>query len=130
MARKAPTRKQRNLAKLTLENPTLPKGQLVALGGYDGSVVKNPRRALEAPGYLQALDEFGLTEELLTKSLVSDIKAKPKNRKPELELGYKVRGLLNPDVQPNSPTTNNFVQIVINAPDKNGQRIERPEVGD
>lgn len=102
MATINPTRKQRNLAKVTLENPTLTKGELVALGGYTGSVIKNPNRALESQGYLKALDEYGLTEELLTKSLVADIKAKPKNRKPELELGYKIRGMLNPEEKPNN----------------------------
>lgn len=113
------TIKQKNLAKLAIENPLTPKGKLVAMGGYSVAMQKQPGKVLESKGFLEALDSFGLTEELLTTSLVADIKAKPKNRKPELELGYKVRGLLNPDIPPTIPRVTNFTQIIINAPTGN-----------
>ena len=94
-----PRLKQRNLAKITLENPHLikegHKNELVAMGGYSKSVQHTPGKVLESKGYLEALAEFGLTDELLTTSLVADIIAKPANRKPELELGFKVRGALD-----------------------------------
>jgi len=109
MARIKPRLQQINLAKLTLQNPHLikhgKKKELVALGGYGESVQHTPAKVLESRGYLEALDDLGLTDELLTTSLVEDIKAKPKNRKPELELGFKVRGRLKND-EPNGPIFN------------------------
>ena len=45
---------------------------------------------LERKGVKEALAEFGLTEELITTSLVSDIKRKPKRRLGELRLGDEI----------------------------------------
>lgn len=109
-----PRLKQRNLARITLENPHLikegHKKELVAMGGYSEAVQHTPSKVLESKGYLEALDELGLTDELLTTSLVDDIKAKPANRKPELELGFKVRGKLNND----DPKGNTYNTIIFN----------------
>lgn len=45
-----------------------------------------------------------------------------------LDMAYKLKGrYFDKDVPINSSTTNNFVQIVINAPIKDGQVIESPE---
>lgn len=89
-----PTAKQRIVVKKTLENLGRPKGEILREVGYSEAVVKNPKIVLESKGYKEALDEYGLTEELIVSSLVEDIKLKKQNRKPELELGAKIRGML------------------------------------
>ncbi len=97
-----PTTKQENLAKLRVENPTLEKGKLVELGGYSPAIIKTPAKALESKGYKEALRELGLTEELISKSLVQDIKRKPKKRIAELRLGAEILGMTeNKDAQGN-----------------------------
>lgn len=87
------TTKQKNLAKLRLEHPTMEKGELVALGGYGPSIIKTPAKVLESQGYKEELANFGLTEELITTALVSDIKSKPKKRFLELSLGAEILGM-------------------------------------
>lgn len=62
--------------------------------GYSEAMVRNSQRLTRSEGFLQLAEECGLTDTFLTKALVSDIKAKRRNRKPELELGYKVLGRL------------------------------------
>lgn len=88
-----PTVKQKKLAKLRIENPDVGKCALVDKGGYGPSVVKTPAKALESQGYKDALAEYGLTEELISTSLVHDIKAKPKKRERELRLGADILGM-------------------------------------
>ena len=63
--------------------------------GYTEATAKNPSNLTESKGYLELCEEYGLTDSFLLEALVDDIKKKPKNRKPELELGFKVRGRLN-----------------------------------
>lgn len=96
------TIKQKNLARLAIENPTLPKGKLVELGSYGKVVQSQPGKVLDSVGYKQALAEYGLTEELITSSLVYDINAKPKRRVRELELGSDILGMRKRAEQPNS----------------------------
>lgn len=62
--------------------------------GYDDTTAKNPKNLTESKGYKEICEEYGLTDELIITSLVEDIKAKPQNRKPELELGAKMKGLM------------------------------------
>ena len=58
--------------------------------GYTDATAKNPKNLTESKGFKQVCKEAGLTEELITQCLSDDIKAKPKNRKGELELGAKI----------------------------------------
>lgn len=69
--------------------------------GYSKATAVTPSKLTESKGYLELCDELGLTDSFLTKALVSDIKKKPKNRKAELELGFKVRGRLKEEPQGN-----------------------------
>jgi len=62
--------------------------------GYSPKTAENPSKLTKSEGFKQLLHSYGLTEELVTKSLVDDIKHKKRNRKPELELAYKVLGRL------------------------------------
>lgn len=107
-----PTLKQKRLAQLVIEHAkdtNITKGKLVEMGGYGHSIQIAPEKAFNSKGFLQELDNLGLTDELLTKSLVADIKAKKKNRARELELGFKVRGRLKE--QPDGNTTNNLIIV-------------------
>ena len=62
--------------------------------GYSKKTAKTPQKLTESKGFKELCEEYGLTDELLLKSLVEDIKNKKKNRKPELELGFKIKGRL------------------------------------
>ena len=62
--------------------------------GYDETTAKNPKNLTESKGFMELLDEYGLTENLIVTSLVEDIKSKPQNRKAELELAAKLRQML------------------------------------
>jgi hypothetical protein len=111
------TRKQINTAKIALENPTMEKKTLVALGGYGRSIQKTPSKVLESVGFKEALAEFGLTEEFITTALVSDIKNKPKRRVRELELGSDILGMRKREFPSENKSTVVAVQVIINARD-------------
>ena len=65
-------------------------GKSMIQAGYDPTTAKNPKNLTDSKGYKELLAEYGLTEELITKSLVSDIKAKPEKRFLELSLGADI----------------------------------------
>lgn len=79
--------------------------------GYGTGLQNQPKRVVESEGFKAALEEFGLTEELITTSLVSDIKAKPEKRHQELKLGAEILGMVKREEQPqnNSKNTYNFI---------------------
>lgn len=64
---------------------------------YAPATAHTPQKLTESKGFKELCDEYGLTDDLLVRALVSDIKKKPKNRKAELELGFKVKGKLSDD---------------------------------
>ncbi len=84
---------------LQRSNP-LPTGQVLGSVGYGSGLQHNPNRVLESEGFKKALAEFGLTEELITVSLVEDIKAKPKARVKELGLGAEILGMKKREFEP------------------------------
>ena len=64
------------------------------------------------------MEEAGLTDDFLNNALVFDIKHKPKNRKPELELAYKLKGKLKEQIEhsgkvamEHSENIDNFKQV-------------------
>ena len=94
-----PTKKQRDAVNNIVGNHgNITKSMREA--GYSEASVQNPKNLTESKGYLEALDEVGLTQELLTSSLTNDIKEKgelpieKRNRTRELELGMKARNML------------------------------------
>lgn len=87
--------------------------------GYEENTAKNPKNLTESKGFIQLLEEEGLTDSFLTKALVADIKSKKGNRKPELELGFKVRGRL----KENENQGNTYNTIII--ADEQRARIAR-----
>ena len=88
-----PTLKQKNLAKLSIENPKLQKKDLVELGGYGHSIQKTPAKVLDSKGYKESLAEYGLTEGLIAGALVDDINSKKGKRCSELTLGADILGM-------------------------------------
>lgn len=72
---------------------------------YSDKTAKTPQKLTESVGFKELAEELGLTDTLLTKALVADIKKKKGNRVREIELGYKVRGRLNNNDN-GGPTTN------------------------
>lgn len=62
--------------------------------GYSEQTAKTPQKLTESKGYEEILDELGLTDELIVTALVEDIQKKPQNRKAELELASKLRGMI------------------------------------
>ncbi len=86
-------------------------GTVLGSVGY-GEIIQDPKRIVESPGFKQALADLGLTEELITSSLVNDIKDKPKARLGELKLGAEILGMVkreDPNDKPKSQNTYNFI---------------------
>lgn len=113
---------QVNLAEAIVKNSQLPihkrknKKDLLVSVGYKQSVAETkPKEIIEQKGVREALARFGLTEGLITRALVFDIKAKPKSRVKELALGADILGMRNKeDDKPKGNLT--ITQIIINPP--------------
>ena len=71
------------------------KSKALKSAGYSNAIASNPSKVIESEGFKQLCTRVGLTDELITSSLTDDIKAKPKQRKAELELGAKILGTGN-----------------------------------
>lgn len=110
-----PTARQRKAARAVVDNflsgKPITTSTVLQNVGYSPSIAQHPVRITGSEGFKASLAEFGLTEELVTVSLVEDIKAKPKNRKPELALAADILGMVKREEQPvdNSKTTYNFI---------------------
>lgn len=87
------TLRQKRLAAKIIENRGNASKSMIEVG-YSAATAHNPQQITNSKGFQELCDELGLTDNLLVTALVSDIKKKPKNRKAELELGFKVRGKL------------------------------------
>ncbi len=69
--------------------------------GYSPKTAKNPKNLTKSKGFAELCRRYGLTDSLLIRSLVADIKSKPGSRKQELELAAKLLGRLEKSVVPN-----------------------------
>ena len=77
---------------------------------YAPATANTPSKLTNSEGFKELCDEVGLTDNFLTKALYDDIKAKKKNRKPELELAFKVKGRLKEhEEKPKGNTYNIFI---------------------
>lgn len=64
--------------------------------GYSENTAINPKpNLIETKGFQELCNEYGLTDDFLIKALIEDIEGKPKNRKPEMELAFKIKGKLD-----------------------------------
>lgn len=71
------------------------KGDAMIRAGYSKNTAVAPTKLTESKGFQELLEKAGLTDEFLNTALYEDIKAKKKNRKPELELAYKLKNRLS-----------------------------------
>ena len=58
--------------------------------GYSDEIVRNPHKVTQSQYFPQALAQYGLHEELVSCSLVEDIKGKPLDRIDELKLAADI----------------------------------------
>ena len=74
---KTPTPRQKKGAKAVIENLMRDKpigvGEVLKSVGYGTGLQNQPKRVLQSEGFKVALAEYGLTEELITTSLVEDV---------------------------------------------------------
>ena len=109
---KTPTPKQRQAAKKIIENQRIDKpkdlGVVLADIGYSKGIQETPSIVIESQGFKQAIRDMGLTEELITSSLVKDIKKKPKNRLGELRLGAEILGMKQDEDKPQQKSGNTY----------------------
>jgi len=82
-------------------------GKVLENVGY-GKIVQDPKRIIESVGFKQALRDLGLTEELITSSLVADIKAKPEKRLGELKLGAEMLQMVRQEDKQVSENKNTY----------------------
>lgn len=69
-------------------------GKSMINAGYSPNSALNPKQNLtESEGYQLLLKQSGLTKELVATALANDIKAKPKRRVAELNLGADILGM-------------------------------------
>ncbi len=57
---------------------------------YSPKTAKTPKKLTESKGFKEICGKYGLTEGLILKALVDDIKGKPKSRVKELTLGAEI----------------------------------------
>ena len=67
--------------------------------GYSDAMAHNPHKLLQSKGFKELCDELELTDSFIIEALVEDIKAKPRERRGELELAAKMKGLLKKRVE-------------------------------
>ena len=70
------------------------------------------------------MNEAGLTDEFLNTCLSEDIKKKPQNRKPEVELAYKLKGRLSDKIDLNFNNPKPLLESII---DNKGNYKEKQE---
>ena len=87
------TIKQKRLVEKIIENNGNVSKSMREVG-YSESHSKNPQLVTKSKGFLKVCEESGLTDQLITDALTEDIKEKKGNRKGELELASKIKGLL------------------------------------
>jgi hypothetical protein len=102
------TLKQKRAFKEITENH-LPVSKAMEKVGYKRVTALKPSNLTESKGFMEIAEKAGLTDEFLTTALYNDIKAKPKNRKPELELAFRVKGRLKEGEKPPPGPTINFI---------------------
>ena len=113
------TPKQKRAVKILTENNRMDtKGNVLKKAGYSDNISKQPSVVIESKGFQEAMNEAGLTDSFLNKCLSEDITKKPQNRKPEVELAYKLKGRLTDKVDLNVITPKPLLDSIL---DPNGE---------
>lgn len=87
------TEKQKKAVNNMVENGGIASKAMLD-ADYSKNTAKTPQKLTESKGFKEICADCGLTDELILNSLTEDIKLKPQNRKAELELGAKIKGLI------------------------------------
>ena len=83
--------------------------------GYAFNTAKVPSTNLtKTKGFQELCNEYGLTDDFLVNALVDDIENKPKNRKAELELAFKIKGRMMEEKPENTRPINLVIPIQVN----------------
>jgi hypothetical protein len=107
-----PTKRQKLAFDNLVELGSTKKEALVK-AGYSEKTAVAPTKVTESRGFITLMEEAGLTDEFLNNCLYEDIEAKPKNRKAEIELAYKLKGhLKDKDENSNRPVIINIPSII------------------
>lgn len=69
------------------------KKDILLAAGYSAVTAEAPASVIERPGFQAELAKYGLTEELVTSALVTDIELKPQRRFLELSLAAEILGM-------------------------------------
>ena len=88
-----PTFKQEKVAELRTLHPDWSKIKVLRMAGYGASIKSWSGRTYNSKGVREALAKWGLVEGLVAKSLVADIKQKPRRRYNELNLAADILGM-------------------------------------
>ena len=121
---RSPTPKQKKLARLFSDNlsdntKTVSQQALLVKAGYSLNQARRPSDITRSQGFLKALDELGLTDEIVVSSLVEDIRLKPQRRAFELSIAAKIRGLdRRADSEQSQNIAVNNAIIIVNTPPK------------
>lgn len=83
--------------------------QAMLAAGYSPNTANTPQKLTESEGYRELMDAY-LPDDMLLRALADDIEKKVGNRKPELELAFKVKGRMTEkvDVTTKGESLNNF----------------------
>lgn len=65
--------------------------------GYSAQTAKTPKKLTTSAAYQELMDAY-LPDDMLLRALADDIESKEKNRKPELELAFKLKGKMTEKV--------------------------------
>lgn len=86
------TRKQKKAVQKMVENGGV-VSRAMRDAGYSEETAKTPKKLTESKGFKELLEQY-LPDDLILSALEEDIRAKKMNRKGELELASKIKGLL------------------------------------
>lgn len=111
------TVKQRTAFHKMVENGGVASTAMIS-ANYSPATAKTPQKLTQSKGFQDLCNEHGLTDDFLVNALVDDIENKPKNRKAELELAFKIKGRMMEE----KPETTR--PIIINMPLQVNQRFE------
>lgn len=69
--------------------------------GYSPQTAKSPHKLTNSEGFAELLEAY-LPDDMLLRALSDDIEGKVLNRKPELELAFKIKGRMTEKVDLNA----------------------------
>lgn len=107
------TGKQRKAADAMVENGGN-ASKAMRHAGYSKNTAHTPSKLLDSRGFQALMEDMGLTDAFLLDALQEDIKVKQANRKPELELAFKIKGRMRDDVNitSNDETIKSITMVV------------------